>query len=267
MLNFIKKFFFQFQVFCGLILLFLLVTVSQAQEYTAILHWHNKIELSFRVSGIVNNISVRVGDSVKKNAVLIKLDEREFINNQKATKAMTNLRSSELQEAKREMQRSTELYDQTVLSEHEFQLKKNKLTEAESLYQLARAEYLTANRDLEYSILQSPIDALILDISAYRKKTIISRFSTQTVITIADNSHMRARTRINFEKIRRLKNGDNINVVFNGETIKGVLVFPSLLENKTKYNKDQTIKYPIDIVFPVNASEFRAGLSAVVILP
>ncbi|MGD8926538.1 MAG: biotin/lipoyl-binding protein, partial [Thioalkalispiraceae bacterium] len=99
--------------------------VSWAQEYDATLHWYQKTELGTVVSGIVKNVYVNVGDIVKKGDKLLQLDDSVSKAHVVEYRAKLQSAEEELKEAERERDRALELYDRTVLSQHELQVAKN----------------------------------------------------------------------------------------------------------------------------------------------
>ena len=96
----------------------------------ATLQWGQRAELGTLVSGVVAEVPVRAGQSVNKGALLVTLDDRGFRARVQGAQAAVTRTGVRFEEAKREQERAIELYDRTVLSEHERQLAEIALAEA-----------------------------------------------------------------------------------------------------------------------------------------
>ena len=86
-----------------------------AQEFTARLQWSQRVELGSPVNGIVEKVTVNVGDKVKKGDALVQLDNAVFKGHVNEYRAQLVSNQEVLKEAERERDRALELYDRTVL--------------------------------------------------------------------------------------------------------------------------------------------------------
>ncbi len=250
-----KKFIFKH--FVKLLLLFVLInniSLLSAKEIKTKLTWFNVTKLSFRVSGIVSELYVRPGDFVKKNKKLINLDQREYLENVTLTKSLYKSRKSELDEAKRELDRALELYDRTVLSEHELQIVKNNFISSETRFVTANTNKLKAKRELEFSTIVSPFNAIVLDVNVNKNETVISTFAVTPAIIIAQADKLAAQFMLTADEQAKLKNNDPVKVVVAGASYEGRIFFPSLIAENDLY--------PVAVVISVPHDTVRAGMDA-----
>jgi RND family efflux transporter MFP subunit len=107
------------------------------------------IQLSSPVQGVVREITVKRGDRVKKNQVVMKL-------NSKVLQASLETVSARLEFAKREVQRSADLYKQNLISEHE---------QDEMLTEKNLAEFQVKEAQLRLSEREtlSPISGIVVE--------------------------------------------------------------------------------------------------------
>ncbi len=230
-----------------------------AKEINAKLGWFNITKLSFRVNGIIANIDVKPGDKVKENDKLINLDQREYRDNVSLTKSLLKSRKGELDEAKRELERALELFDRTVLSEHELQTVKNNFILSEARYITANKNGLKAQRDLEFSNIIAPFNAIVLDVKMNQYETVISSFQATPVIIIADADKLQAEFKLTIDDVIKLKGNEVVDVVIAGVKYKGTIFFPSLRVINGLYPVSAIIAVPFKMVKP--------GLDVIVNIP
>lgn len=246
------------------ILLMLLASqASYALDIPAKLHWSKRVELGTPVNGIITQVNVNIGQRVAKDTVLVKLDDRGFqASISKAQARVTNLKEVYL-EAKRQRDRAQELYDRTVLSDHDLQVAKNALTTANSEYKTAQAELVQAKLDLEYSTLRAPYDAIVLKRAAEVGQTVVSELKPETLIVIAAAKQMIATGLISQQDLNGDMQGQSATVLIDGLTYEGKVKHVGL--EPAKQDAQGTL-YEIEVEFDSGQRILRAGQQAKIIL-
>lgn len=124
----------------------------------------SRVNLSFRVDGLMNEKSVQVGDIVKKGDIIARLDKEDFetalVNIQgKKEKAEAALRFAE-----NDYSRSERLYqqDKGAISEVLLDQKKEAVNELKGQIKSLLAEERAATNNLEYASLKAPFDGTIV---------------------------------------------------------------------------------------------------------
>src|SRR5512143_3001065 len=110
-----------------------------AQELTGVVQWAQRVELGTPQSGVIVSVSVKAGDRVKKNDLLVKLEPRALLARIKKAESEQLKHKKARDEAQRELDRSKELYDRTLLSNHDLEVAKIAYADANSRYQAASA--------------------------------------------------------------------------------------------------------------------------------
>ena len=95
-----------------------------AAEYDAVLDWNRKAKLSTPVSGVVAKVNVQPGDRVNQDDVLLQLDNGVMKANLEKAKADVEFYERSFKEAQRELDRNQELYDRTLIAEHDLEMAK-----------------------------------------------------------------------------------------------------------------------------------------------
>lgn len=124
------------------------------------------IELTTRVSGVVEDVYVKPGQSVKKGAVLLRLDKVIYQAQVLEAGAETERLRAEAAEAKRDLNRAEELYSRTVSSTTELDSAKLRHTRAQSALTVAEARATIAKKNLADSELKAPFNGVVAAVPA-----------------------------------------------------------------------------------------------------
>ena len=225
-----------------------------AEEFEASLRWAQRAELSTPVNGVVQQVFAQTGKIVPKGEVLVQLDPRIFKADLSYARALLKNTDEKSQEAKRELDRQTDMYDRTMLSEHELQVAKNNFTEAKSLFQQAKASLTKAKLNLEYSAIRAPFNAIVISTSAVKGQVVASEVTPPTLVIIAEAKRMLARLYVTVEKLNRfvINQGAKVNVA--GRTFQGKVLNISLEPDANKAGY-----YAVDVIFDTGEMILRAG--------
>lgn len=240
----------------------IMIVASQATlaaEHDAVLEWKNRVELSTFVTGVIEKLNVKPGDQVKKGDILISLDDR--LLKAKLVKAKANLERSQRlhQEAERELERNKELYDRTVLSDHELEVARIGLDAAASNLAEAEAEKVEAETNLQNSQIQAPFDGIVIQLNAAVGQTIVNTETAKVLAVVAETGTMIANATLSFDTIKSLKLGQTIPVTVEGGRFMGKVVMIGF-EPVAGAGK----KYSVLIEFSINTKLLRAGQKATV---
>jgi len=118
-------------------------------------------------TGVVEKINVKTGQSVKKGQLLLQLDQRVY--KAKLDEAIVVLKSTKLEfeEAQKELERAEELYERTVLSDHELNSAKVEFAKAESYLAKSKRQEIEAQYNFDHSQLLAPVSGKIQSIMAF----------------------------------------------------------------------------------------------------
>ncbi len=249
------------RVFFSLFLL-LLSSYSQAQEFTASLQWSQRVELGFAVSGIIEKVFVNVGKKVKKGDALVQLDNDVFQANVNETKALFASAKEALNEAKRERDRALELYDRTVLSDHDLQVAKNNLTLARAEFEKVRARLIASQHELKYSTIRAPFDAVVLHRYAQPGQVIATQFRQDPLIVVAASNKMIAKFFVGEGKLSAIVKNKAVKIVVAGQSYAGKIIAIGLeLVTANSSLSGSQNGYPVEVEFSVEKL-LRAGRTA-----
>jgi RND family efflux transporter MFP subunit len=245
-------------------LLFLLAGQCQAAQYEAILQWSKRVELGVPVSGVVQAVYADVGQKVAKGEKLLQLDETVFKVRVKQATSTLKSQVEQYKEAERELHRSQELYDRTVLSDHDLQVAKNNKVKAAAERDQAQATLVKAQQDLKYSTLRAPFNALVLERHAQVGKVIAAKLKPETLFIVADADQMLARLYVSEAQLTQFKLGQTAKVLFGNEQVDGVI---KAIGFEPARGTSDSSSYPVDVEFKTAEHVLRAGQHVRVELP
>lgn len=121
----------------------------------------DKVELTTRVSGVVVEVLVKPGQRVKKGAVLLRLDRT--VLQARLDEAMAEQARAQADEtdARRELERSQELYDRTVSSTSELEAATLRHVRAQAALSGANARRVIAQKNLQDAELKAPFGGVV----------------------------------------------------------------------------------------------------------
>jgi len=233
-------------------------------ELKAELDWARRVELGTPVKGVIQQIMAQPGQRVAENDILLQLDQRGFKSRVVGLKAQVTHFKAELAEAGREQERAMELYDRTVLSDHELQVAKNNLIAAEARYQKGRTELVQAELDLEYSSIRAPYDAVVVSRLAEVGQTVVPDLQPVILIVLADAHHMLAKGRVTASEITQVSIGKEAMIKIDSEEYKGRIINFGLEPSIESKNADR--RYFVNVELPIPSQASYVGQSVTIIL-
>jgi multidrug efflux system membrane fusion protein len=235
--------------------------VLYADELDATLLWGNKLPLGTPVSGVVKTVSVVAGDFAKQGSVLLSLDDGVFRANLTARSAELKGAENDRNEAVRELGRTQELYDRTLISEHEREMVVIQRDAAIAKYQTAQAALAKAEWELEHTQVKAPFDAWVLSRDVAVGQTIVSRLQSTPLLELVEAGVMLARTQVPAGRLSNLNKGGKAIVTVDGKQYPGKIERIALQASTVKPSVD-SVHYAVDVVFDSGPTLLRAGLSA-----
>ena len=130
-------------------------------EYVADIQASKYIEIRSRQAGMLEEILVEEGQSVRSGQALFRLSTTELELKVNSVKALVHLQEAELQKAKVEVVRVKMLVDKKVVSESDLELAQAEVRIAESRLESARSELTAAEVHMSYATIRAPFSGLI----------------------------------------------------------------------------------------------------------
>ncbi|MDX1811732.1 MAG: efflux RND transporter periplasmic adaptor subunit [Gammaproteobacteria bacterium] len=140
--------------------------------------------LTTAVSGVVKQVLVKSGEKVKQGQILLVLDQRVIKARLQAAEKKLESAKLDLAEVKKELERTEELYDRTVISNHELEVAKVNFARAEAAFSNVNEEHAKAQYDMDYSQIVSPIAGKVKQLNAWVGMVVNNAQQNTTLITL-----------------------------------------------------------------------------------
>lgn len=202
-----------------------------------------KVEVGTQVSGKVEKLYVDYNSHVTKGQLLAELDRSTLL--ERINQCQANLASaqSSLTQAKLSYERIKALYDKGAETKENLENAENQYNQAKSQVDLSKTSLRSAEVDLSYATITSPIDGIVMSKSVEEGQTVASSFSTPTIFTIAqDLTRMQVEANVDEADIGQVKEGQTVTFtvdaypddVFTG-TVKQKRLDPTVTNNVVTY--------------------------------
>lgn len=166
-------------------------TKTLLTNYPAVLAGRQAVEIRPQVEGIVTDICIEEGESVRKGQILFIIDQVPY----KAAleTALANVKSAEakLETARLTAESKEALFREKVVSDFDLQTARNQLLEAEAALAQARAEETNARNDLSYTEIKSPVNG-VTGMIPYRVGALVNSSISEPLVTVSDDCEIYA---------------------------------------------------------------------------
>ncbi len=196
---------------------------ASALDLDGTTEWHSRLVLNTTVSGLVSKVNAAVGDRVARGAVLVELDPRKVQS--ELAYAVSRREAARLsnEEARRELERTLELYDRTLISDHDVKLAEIEAAKADAAWRDAEARLTEVRLRQEYGHVKAPFDGRVVGIHVQPGQAVVNRFEAMPLVTLVDATRMRARAAIDDRTLARLKPGKAVQVGVRGVWFDGTI--------------------------------------------
>jgi len=230
---------------------------AAAAEYPAVLVWSQRATLSTPVSGVVTKVAVTEGERVAEGQLLLQLDQRPFNSALRLANAQVHKHRLQRDEARRELQRTRELYERTVISVHDLQVQEIATAGAESDCTSAEETLAVARLELEHSSVHAPFSGLILETPVTVGETVVNSQQATPMIVLASDRPMLAEAALDAVSLRDMVAGMAATVSIDGRRFPGKVL-------RIGSEPDERGRYRLQVVFESGEQVLRAGLPAMI---
>lgn len=216
------------------------------------------VDVGTQVSGVIEKIYADYNSQVKKGQLLAELDKltlQEKLN--QANASLTSSRS-ELVYAQQNHERVKQLYEAKAATQVSHEEAVNRLVQAQTAVDNAKANVHQAKVNLSYASVYSPIDGVIMDRSVNVGQTVAATFNTPTLFKIAEDlTKMQVEADVDEADIGMVKLEQKVNFTvdaYNGDVFEGTVsqirLQPKITSNVVTYTVIVEAPNPDEKLFP-----------------
>lgn len=180
-------------------------------SYPAIIKGKTDIDIRPQVTGFITKVHVDEGQRVRKGQVLFTLDQVQFQAAVEQAQAALNSARAAVNTAAITEANKRKLFDKNIISETEWQLAANALSQAKAAEAQAQAALTNARKNLAYTVVTSPSDGVVGTIPN-REGSLASPSSAQPLTTVSDNSQVYAYFSLNEKDLLELTDGGRYSI-------------------------------------------------------
>jgi HlyD family secretion protein len=233
---------------------------------------YREIQVKSKISGIVKKMHVEIGDSVKEGDPLLDISPQPTPLEYTEAKRAVEIAQLNLDNATSNFDRSKELYAKQLISQSEYDAKKNEYDQSQLQVKLAQdrmqlidqGSLKSSNLKVE-STIRSPITGSVLSKNVNEGDPVVPLTSYQDgtpVITLADMKDLIFRGTVDEIDVGKLKEGMPVTLKIGAlpnDTISGTLY---KISPKARKQESATV-FDVEVKLPGAArTHLRAGYSA-----
>lgn len=220
------------------------------------------VTVGTQVSGIISKLYVDYNTVVKKGQVIAELDKTNLISELNTAKANLSSAQSTLSYESANFKRYATLYKKGLVSADEYDTAKLNYEKAKESVASSREMVQKAQTNLNYAIITSSIDGVVISKSVEEGQTVAASYSTPELFTIAkDLKDMQVVADVDEADIGDVKEGERVSFTvdaYPNDTFEGVV--KQVRQEATTTNN--VVTYEVVISAPNSELKLKPGLTA-----
>jgi HlyD family secretion protein len=201
------------------------------------------VEVGTQTSGTVAQVYVDYNDQVKKGQLLAVLDTTVLRASVQEAEANQEKAEAQLAQAQSDYNRNKAMFDNQLIAEATFLPFDIALRMQKASVKSAEVALLRAKRNLDYAVITSPINGIVISKEVEAGQTVAANFSTPTLFVIAqDLSHMEILAEVDESDIGEIRDGQEVrfevtaysNKKFTG-VVRQIRLQPQTVSNVVTY--------------------------------
>jgi HlyD family secretion protein len=231
-----------------------LVAISATGTLNAV----TTVQVGTQVSGTIAKLYADFNSQVKEGQLLAQLDPTFLKASVSEQKANLDRATAQLNEAKRNFNRATELRSKQLISQVELDVATTSLETAQASLRQAEAARDRAEVNLKYATILAPISGVVISRNVDVGQTVAASLSAPTLFTIAnDLSKMQVTACVDEADIGQVKTGQRVTFrvdsyaerQFDG-VVSQIRLSPVVAQNVVTYNVIIDVENPDQKLMP-----------------
>ena len=213
-------------------------------------------QLSFRVSGIVNSVPVKVGQRVSKGDLIANLDPSDYLLSYEEADASVKNADAQEKQTKSNYQRVAVLYENQNTSLAEYEAAKAQFDSAKANEKAMKQRRKQAKAQLSYTRLYAPVDGIVNAVFVEENENV---GIGNTVVTLSSGDNLEVLVGIPESFIVEVNQGQSVQVQFSS---LGDRKFTGTVSEVSFALSAETAIYPVTIQLEDQSGMVRPGMAA-----
>lgn len=185
---------------------------TRRRTFSGTAHSGMESKISFKVSGTLVSLPIRVGDVVKKGQILAELDSKDFEISKQETEASLARAQAEARNAAANYERVRQLYENQNASRNDLDSARASAESAEAMVRSEKTKLEQARLQLSYTRLRSPVNGSIAAVNVETNENVQAG---QTVALLLSGSEIEVEVAIPESLISEIRKGAPVAVSFD----------------------------------------------------
>jgi len=213
-------------------------------------------DLSFRVGGTVDLLGVTVGDVVRRDQVIARLDRTDFLIAVRRAQANLDQALATSRNADADLERIRGLWENQNASRSDLDQALAGSQSAQASVEVSRQSKAQSERQLGYSTLRSPVDGSIAAVDVEVNENV---GQGRTVVRLTSGSQPEVEVAIPGVLISSIERGNPVSVTFNalpGERFEALVTEVGVAATGT------ATTFPVTVQLAEGVDDVRSGMAA-----
>jgi RND family efflux transporter MFP subunit len=212
--------------------------------------------LSFKVSGTIRSINVKVGDKVKKGKLIASLDKTDLSLMYERAKVALNNAKVQMQSAKSAFERVSALYENSTASLQDYEGARTAYESAKAMVSSNKRSLQLAGSQLSYTNLKAPMEGIVVKVAVDKNENVMPG---DVIVEINSGDDLEVTIGMPETYISRVREGENVKVTFSSIADKK---FEGTISEVSYTINSESSTYPVSIILTKPSNEIRPGMAA-----
>lgn len=213
-------------------------------------------KLSFKVSGTVSNVSVKVGEKVKSGQLIAEIDPKDYKLQVQQAEASLEQAKAQARNARASYDRVKGLYENKTASRQDLDQARAASESASSTVEAATKKLELSKLQLSYTKLKAPTKGSIAQVEVEKNENVQAG---RTIALLTSGSEIEVKIGIPEILISQIKEGDAVQVTF--DAIKGT-IFSATVTEVGVASTGSTTTFPVTVRLQKSGDKLRSGMAA-----
>ena len=213
-------------------------------------------KLSFRVSGRVENIPVKVGDKLAKGQLVARLDSKDYAVLLEQARAELASSNASLRSAEAEYSRTIGLYEKRNASKSQLDSARAAAESAKAQVKASSQQVEAARLQVSYTKLYSPQECIVSSLPVKENENVSSG---QEVASVNCGKKIEVEVGVPESYIDAVEENQTVNVTL---TAIGENIYTGKVTEISSGSSEQAAAFPVTITLDGDREDLRAGLAA-----